>query len=269
MDSSAAGWNTPLNFKHSWALLSRQGWLGRCACLTLHVHEVPVPFPGPQLLPAPQEARPWAGMAGRAGEALEARTSEQALAQRAWGNSRRLPWSSPAESWVGEVEVTKSAHGAGATPRLLGESHSVPFLWCQEPRYARPGCRREMGRTPCLLLKKVKKKGKKVVLQLKKKMEPCSLHSVRGGRNTTVYFIFKLPLLHVSGLVWHVRSKVLGLSHCRKETTLKGAFLYTYFFSSSFMELGKFWSIAPQRIIMVMLLPHQQIPQCGFGHCLP
>lgn len=35
-------------------------------------------------------------------------------------------------------------------------------------------------------------------------------------------------------------SEVLDLSHYKKETTLKGAFLNTYFLSSSFFELENF-----------------------------
>lgn len=146
--------------------------------------------------------------------------------------------------------------GVEVTPQLLGESRSAPSLW---PATLRSGCGLEMSRTPFLF-------PKKVVLQFKKP-ELRSLCSMRGGKNVTVYF--KLPLLHRSGLVWHVRSKVLDLSHYSKETMLKGAFLHTYFLSSSFTELDRFWSLTSQGIMMVTLLTNQQVPQCGFGHCLP
>lgn len=63
-------------------------------------------------------------------------------------------------------------------------------------------------------------------------------------------------------------SGVLDLSHYKKETTLKDAFLNTYFLSSSFFELENFKYCIPKDCDGDAVCP-QQVPQRGSEHCLP
>lgn len=103
LDSSAAGWKPPsLNFKQSWALLRLPA-----PVLTLHTFNPPCPRSSRAiLLPVAHAGGVGSQATGGDGEASRGGSGGKELslwAQLTQGKSRRVPWSSLAELWVGEV----------------------------------------------------------------------------------------------------------------------------------------------------------------------